>query len=129
MICITVACSSQEGKHHIEGPVDTGNILQAKHLGTTIKRKENSMRYPHIVSRDEWRVARNELLITEKQVTRARDKLNAERRRLPMVKIDKTYLFGGPDGTVSLFDLFDGRHQLIVYHFMFDPKWDEGCLH
>lgn len=87
------------------------------------------MSYPQVVSRDEWRVARNELLIKEKEVTRARDRLNAERRRLPMVKIDKTYLFEGPDGKVSLFDLFDGRRQLIIYHYMFDPNWDEGCKH
>jgi predicted dithiol-disulfide oxidoreductase (DUF899 family) len=85
------------------------------------------MNYPHIVSRDEWLVARAELLTKEKEATRARDKLNAERRRLPMVKIDKEYLFEGPDGKARLFDLFDGRRQLIVYHFMFDPNWEEGC--
>ena len=85
------------------------------------------MTYPQIVSRDEWLVARQELLIKEKEATRARDRLNAERRRLPMVKIDKAYLFEGPNGKVSLVDLFDGRRQLIIYHFMFDPSWDEGC--
>jgi predicted dithiol-disulfide oxidoreductase (DUF899 family) len=85
------------------------------------------MNHPHIVSREEWLVAREELLIKEKEATRARDQLNAERRRLPMVKIDKEYLFEGPDGKASLFDLFEGRSQLIVYHFMFDPSWDEGC--
>jgi len=85
------------------------------------------MTYPQIVSRDEWLAARAELLIKEKEATRARDKLNAERRCLPMVKIDKAYLFEGPDGTARLLDLFDGRRQLIVYHFMFDPSWDDGC--
>ena len=85
------------------------------------------MTYPQIVSRDEWLAARQELLIKEKEATHARDRLNAERRRLPMVKIDKAYLFEGPNGQVSLADLFDGRRQLIVYHFMFDPSWDEGC--
>jgi predicted dithiol-disulfide oxidoreductase (DUF899 family) len=85
------------------------------------------MNYPKIVSREEWLVARQELLIKEKEATHARDRLNAERRRLPMVKIDKLYLFEGPDGKASLFDLFEGRSQLIVYHFMFDPSWDEGC--
>src|SRR5216683_8018100 len=79
------------------------------------------MNLPHIVSRDEWRVARDELLRKEKEATRARDALAAERRRLPMVRIDKDYIFEGPDGKVSLFDLFDGRRQLIVYHFMFAP--------
>ena len=85
------------------------------------------MNYPQIVSRDEWLVARKELLIKEKEATHARDRLNAERRRLPMVKLDKEYLFEGPDGKVRLFDLFDGRRQLIVYHFMFDPSWEDGC--
>jgi predicted dithiol-disulfide oxidoreductase (DUF899 family) len=85
------------------------------------------MTYPQIVSQDEWLAARAELLIKEKEATRARDKLNAERRRLPMVKMDKEYLFEGPDGKARLLDLFDGRRQLIIYHFMFDPKWDDGC--
>jgi predicted dithiol-disulfide oxidoreductase (DUF899 family) len=67
------------------------------------------------------------MLTKEKEATRARDALAAERRRLPMVQIDKDYAFEGTDGTVSLRDLFDGRRQLIVYHFMFDPDWDEGC--
>src|SRR5262245_43471174 len=82
---------------------------------------------PKIVSRAEWLAAREALLIKEKEATRARDKLNAERRRLPMVKIEKEYVFEGPDGKASLLDLFDGRRQLIVYHFMFDPSWDDGC--
>jgi predicted dithiol-disulfide oxidoreductase (DUF899 family) len=85
------------------------------------------MNLPHVVSRDEWRIARQQLLAKEKAATRAYDALNAERRRLPMVKIDKRYVFEGPDGMVSLGDLFDGRRQLIVYHFMFDPSWDAGC--
>lgn len=85
------------------------------------------MSYPQIVSRDEWVVARKELLIKEKEATRARDRLNAERRRLPMVVIDKDYRFEGPNGQLSLSDLFEGRRQLIVYHFMFDPSWDDGC--
>jgi predicted dithiol-disulfide oxidoreductase (DUF899 family) len=85
------------------------------------------MPYPQIVSRDEWNTARAALLIKEKEATRARDRLNAERRRLPMVKMEKEYNFEGPDGRASLFSLFDGRRQLIVYHFMFDPSWDDGC--
>lgn len=85
------------------------------------------MTYPQIVSREEWLAARQELLIKEKEATRARDRLNAERRRLPMVKIDKEYVFEGPGGKVSLLDLFDGRRQLIIDHFMFDPSWDDGC--
>jgi predicted dithiol-disulfide oxidoreductase (DUF899 family) len=72
-------------------------------------------------------VARKELLAREKEAIRQRDALSAERRRLPMVKVEKEYIFDGPDGTKSLRDLFQGRRQLIVYHFMFDPSWEEGC--
>jgi predicted dithiol-disulfide oxidoreductase (DUF899 family) len=85
------------------------------------------MNLPPIVSREDWLVARNELLRKEKEATRARDALAAERRRLPMVRTDKGYVFEGPNGKVSLVDLFDGRRQLILYHFMFDPTWDKGC--
>jgi predicted dithiol-disulfide oxidoreductase (DUF899 family) len=86
-----------------------------------------TMPYPQIVSRDEWLAARAKLLTKEKEATRARDKLNAERRRLPMVKMEKEYLFEGPNGKARLLDLFDGRRQLIIYHFMFDPSWTDGC--
>ena len=82
---------------------------------------------PQVVSREEWYAARKELLAKEKEVTRARDALNADRRRLPMVRVDKPYEFDGPDGKVSLLDLFDGRPQLVMHHFMFGPDWDEGC--
>ncbi len=85
------------------------------------------MSLPQVVSRQEWLVARKELLAREKELTRRRDALNADRRRLPMVRIDKDYVFEGPDGAVSLPGLFDGRRQLIVQHFMFNPSWDEGC--
>ncbi|MGW7266538.1 DUF899 domain-containing protein [Streptomyces sp. NPDC054842] len=85
------------------------------------------MTYPQIVSREEWRVAREELLAKEEAVTRARDALNAERRGLPMVEIDKEYVFDGGDGKATLLDLFEGRHQLVVHHFMFAPEWDAGC--
>lgn len=85
------------------------------------------MNHPRIVSRTEWLAAREALLAKEKALTRERDALSAERRRLPMVRIDKRYAFDGPQGRVGLLDLFDGRRQLIVYHFMFDPTWDEGC--
>lgn len=85
------------------------------------------MGLPHIVSREEWRAARSRLLAREKAATRARDALNAERRRLPMVEVDKEYLFDGADGKATLYDLFEGRSQLVVYHFMFAPEWDAGC--
>jgi predicted dithiol-disulfide oxidoreductase (DUF899 family) len=85
------------------------------------------MSLPQVVSQDEWLTARKELLAKEKELTRQRDALNAERRMLPMVKIDKDYVFEGPNGEASLLDLFEGRRQLIIGHFMFDPGWDEGC--
>lgn len=80
-----------------------------------------------IVSPEEWVAARKDLLRKEKEFTRLRDQLSAERRGLPWVKIEKTYNFDGPDGKETLTDLFDGRSQLIVYHFMFGPGWEEGC--
>jgi len=82
---------------------------------------------PRIATRKEWLVARKELLAEEKDLTRRRDALNQARRQLPMVEIDKDYVFEGPDGTVSLLDIFEGRPQLIIYHFMFHPEWEEGC--
>jgi predicted dithiol-disulfide oxidoreductase (DUF899 family) len=85
------------------------------------------MNCPRIVSRDEWTRARKELLAKEKELVRRRDALSAERRLLPWVKVDKEYVFQGPEGRVALRDLFSGRRQLIVYHFMFDPTWEEGC--
>ncbi len=98
-----------------------------------------SIAHPSIVSRTEWLAARIALLAREKELTRRRDALSAERRRLPMVRIDKQYVFEGPlpRGRVTLLDLFEGRRQLIIYHFMFDADdpppgksgapWDEGC--
>jgi predicted dithiol-disulfide oxidoreductase (DUF899 family) len=80
-----------------------------------------------VASREEWLEARTDLLAEEKEMTRAREKLNTKRRELPMVKIDKQYVFQGPDGKATLLDLFEGRRQLLVVHFMFDPSWDDGC--
>jgi predicted dithiol-disulfide oxidoreductase (DUF899 family) len=85
------------------------------------------MSLPKIVGRDEWQKARKDLLAKEKEFTRQRDALSAARRKLPMVKVEKQYEFESPDGSLSLHDLFDGRRQLVVYHFMFDPSWTEGC--
>ncbi|WP_219414650.1 DUF899 domain-containing protein [Pseudonocardia nigra] len=85
------------------------------------------MTLPDIVARDEWLAARRTLLAEEKELTRRRDALNARRRNLPMVRVDKEYVFTGPDGPATLLDLFDGRSQLIVGHFMFHPDWDAGC--
>lgn len=80
-----------------------------------------------IVSREEWLTARRALLLKEKEATRARDRLNAERLALPWVRVDKAYLFETPKGRQTLAELFDGRSQLIVYHFMMGPDWQAGC--
>ncbi len=80
-----------------------------------------------IASQEEWLAARRALLVKEKEHLRAGDELARQRRELPWVKITKSYVFDGPNGQVSLADLFDGRSQLFVYHFMFGPDWDEGC--
>jgi predicted dithiol-disulfide oxidoreductase (DUF899 family) len=85
------------------------------------------MSMPEVVRREEWLVARKQLLAREKELTRVRDALNADRRRLPMVKVEATYLFEGPDGDASLLGLFEGRSQLVIQHFMFDPAWEDGC--
>src|SRR5207237_3939932 len=82
---------------------------------------------PKVVSRKEWLVARKKLLAKEKQLTRQRDAIAAERRQLPWVKVEKNYVFDSPSGKTTLADLFDGGSQLIVYHFMFGPEWQEGC--
>jgi predicted dithiol-disulfide oxidoreductase (DUF899 family) len=80
-----------------------------------------------VVSREEWVEARRLHLAREKEFTRLRDRLSQERRELPWEKVDKRYVFEGPKGEETLADLFEGRHQLVVYHFMFDPSWEEGC--
>src|SRR5256884_9051402 len=80
-----------------------------------------------IVTREEWLEARKTHLAKEKEFTRLRDRLSAERRALPWVRVDKPYVFEGPSGKATLADLFGGRRQLIVYHFMFGPGWEEGC--
>ena len=85
------------------------------------------MSLPEIASQSEWVAAHRQFLAREKDATEQRDRLNAERRSLPMVEITKRYRFDGADGLVGLPDLFEGRRQLIVYHFMFHPEWEEGC--
>ena len=90
-----------------------------------------AMGNPKVVSPAEWLAARKELLKKEKEFTRLRDQLSRERRELPWERVEKEYVFNGPDGEQSLADLFDGRRQLVVYHFMFDPdaEWGEACKH
>ncbi|HEX3436249.1 MAG TPA: thioredoxin family protein [Pseudacidobacterium sp.] len=81
-----------------------------------------------VVSSQQWLEARKALLVREKELTRLRDELNRQRRELPWVKVEKNYSFDAPEGKVTLADLFDGRSQLIVQHFMFGPEWKEGCV-
>jgi predicted dithiol-disulfide oxidoreductase (DUF899 family) len=89
--------------------------------------KETAMSLPKIATREGWLAARKALLAKEKDLTRQRDALSTERRNLPMVEIEKDYVFDGPNGAVRLIDMFEGRRQLIIYHFMFDPEWEDGC--
>ncbi|WP_217910365.1 DUF899 domain-containing protein [Paraburkholderia youngii] len=99
-------------------------------LSTGLTGKEDMMEMSHgIVSAEEWQEARKRLLAQEKEFTRLRDTLSRQRRELPWELVSKTYRFDGPDGEQSLPELFDGRSQLVVYHFMFAPEWDAGCPH
>ncbi|MCI0619079.1 thioredoxin family protein [bacterium] len=82
-----------------------------------------------VVSKQEWLAARKDFLAKEKEFTRLRDELTQERRNLPWVKVEKEYIFDGPNGKETLADLFEGRSQLIIYHFMFGPGWGAGCPH
>ena len=83
--------------------------------------------HPQIVSKEDWLLERKRLLAKEKELTKLYDQVNAQRRLLPMVRLDRKYTFESLSGKKSLRDLFEGRRQLIVYHFMFDPSWDKGC--
>ncbi len=91
----------------------------------TIRGTENRK----VVSPKAWLAARKKLLAREKKFSKLRDQLNRERRKLPWVKIEKQYVFAGPAGVVTFGDLFNGKSQLIIYHFMFGPDWGEGCAH
>src|SRR6059036_4082369 len=93
-------------------------------------KKKNQVNHPRIVSPQKWEAARQQLLVKEKELTRARDALAAERRRMPWLAVEKDYEFVGPDGKASLLDLFDGRRQLIVYRAFFEPGvagWPEAA--
>ena len=91
------------------------------------EREKSDTNPSKLVSEAEWLVARKDLLTREKELTRLRDEVSRHRRELPWVKVEKQYVFDGPNGKETLADLFDGRSQLIVYHFMFGPDWEEGC--
>lgn len=89
---------------------------------------QNEIPKPPVATSEEWQAKRLELLQHEKEALKHQDRVNAERRRMPMVPLDKTYEFQTEEGTQTLADLFEGRRQLIVYHFMFDPEWEKGCV-
>jgi len=89
--------------------------------------KSHSLENPAIVSPEKWLAARREFLREEKEFSQQRDRLAAHRRNLPWVKVEPPYVFESPSGSVSLAELFEGRSQLIVYHFMLAPGWEEGC--
>jgi predicted dithiol-disulfide oxidoreductase (DUF899 family) len=93
------------------------------------KLKQHTVKKDHkVVSHKEWIAARKAFLVKEKQFTRLRDELSRQRRQLPWEKVEKEYVFDGPNGKETLAELFDGKSQLIIYHFMFDPTWKEGCF-
>src|SRR6202140_4731827 len=87
----------------------------------------NSVKDHPVVSHEEWLAARTAFLAKEKEFTRLRDELSRQRRELPWVKVEKDYVFERPNGKETLADLFAGKSQLVVYHFLFDPAWDAGC--
>src|ERR1700694_1702804 len=89
----------------------------------------NALKNHPVVSHQQWLAARTAFLAKEKEFTRLRDELSQQRRELPWEAVTKEYLFDGPDGKQTLAQLFDGRSQLLVYHFMFAPDWDAGCPH
>src|SRR6202165_1251614 len=89
----------------------------------------NSVKDHPVVSHEEWLSARTAFLGKEKEFTRLRDELSRQRRELPWERVDKEYVFDGPNGKETLAELFENRGQLIVYHFIFPPDWDEGWLH
>src|SRR5262245_44747245 len=102
-------------------------MTQAKHVERKSQHLDETIPHPPIVTRAQWLAARKELLVHERELTRHYDRVSAERRRLPMVKIDKDYRFDRPGGKCDLKALFEHRRQLIIYHFMFDPAWEKGC--
>jgi predicted dithiol-disulfide oxidoreductase (DUF899 family) len=101
--------------------------MSHEHVRPAAAVSEADVPHPEIVTREVWLERRLALLEQEKALTRAKDALAAQRRRLPMVRVEQPYAFDGLEGKVSLLDLFQGRRLLIVYHFMFDPAWTKGC--
>jgi predicted dithiol-disulfide oxidoreductase (DUF899 family) len=107
---------------------DTKKSIPFRIKGEKFAMTSNLLIRPKVVSRAEWLVARKELLAQEKRLTRERDEISRQRRALPWVKVEKNYVFVGPEGEITLAQLFSGRSQLIVSHFMLGPGWKEGCV-
>src|SRR5579859_3809508 len=112
----------------LERPVRSRDRQRKENIMPKIK-TVRGMESRKVVSQKDWLVARKRLLVEEKKFSKLRDQLNLQRRKLPWVKVEKDYVFVGPTGKVTLADLFCGRSQLIIYHFMFGPGWGEGCPH
>jgi predicted dithiol-disulfide oxidoreductase (DUF899 family) len=103
------------------------DMTQAQRGKSKSRQQESTIAHPPIAAQGDWLAARQKLLAHEKELTKHYDRVNAERRRLPMVKIEKDYVFDGRGGKRDFKTLFEDRPQLIIYHFMFDPAWQKGC--
>src|SRR5687768_11953010 len=117
-------------KLYVRCPPVMGSFVEGMNaiiMNTSISPAAQALNDHPIVSREEWTSKRIELLREEKELTRLHDRLSAKRRALPWVRVDKEYVFDSPGGKVALADLFAGRSQLVIYHFMFGPEWQEGC--
>src|SRR5262249_54551030 len=125
---VVVPPSSRGGRHLVPHVRRPGVSIGRRSVRLPGERREGATMIHHpVVSQDEWLAARIPLLSKEKEFTRLRDELSRQRRALPWVRVEKPYVFDGPDGKLTLAELFSGRSQLIVYHFMFGPGWEEGC--
>jgi predicted dithiol-disulfide oxidoreductase (DUF899 family) len=107
--------------------MEADNMAQAQRVARESRSQVGKIPHPPVVAHDQWLDARKKLLTQEKELTKHYDRVTAEGRRLPMVKVEKHYLFDGPGGKRDFKALFEGRRQLVIYHFMFDPEWDKGC--
>jgi predicted dithiol-disulfide oxidoreductase (DUF899 family) len=127
MISSPSGSTSSDQPAKLKKPCSEDSQYQSKSIQGEITMKSHTIAHPQVVSQEAWLTERIVLLAAEKELTKHRDRVNAQRRRLPMVKLEKDYVFDGPVGKTSLLDLFEHRRQLIVYHFMFDPTWEKGC--
>jgi predicted dithiol-disulfide oxidoreductase (DUF899 family) len=111
----------------MDGAGDMTDMTQAQRVKRKSAQQASTIAHPPIAPQGDWLAARTKLLAHEKELTKHYDRVNAERRRMPMVKIEKDYVFDGRGGKRDFKALFEDRRQLIIYHFMFDPAWEKGC--